>query len=197
MRIPAILFAISIHECAHAWTANYFGDPTAKMEGRITLNPIVHLDVLGAICFIFAGFGWGKPVPVNRYNLRNPVRDDMMISAAGPLSNFASAVVFALVFRAISPFVTGGEAPFVFWFVRKLCLAAIWMSVVLGVFNLIPIFPLDGSHVLKGLLPRRMVPALEQLERIGPVLLLVLIFTNIVSIIIGPVVSSVVRVLIG
>ena len=93
--IPAILYALTIHEYFHGWTANKFGDPTARLQGRLTLNPLAHIDIIGALCFIFAHFGWGKPVPVNPHNFRNPRRDNVIVSFAGPASNFVSAFYLA------------------------------------------------------------------------------------------------------
>ena len=97
----AILYALTIHEFFHAWTANKLGDPTAKMQGRLTLNPLAHLDPVGTICFIIAHFGWGKPVPVNPGYFKHPRRDDVLVSAAGPISNFVSALFFGLMFQVL------------------------------------------------------------------------------------------------
>ena len=98
---PGILFALTIHEYCHAWTANRLGDPTARLQGRLSLNPIAHLDLFGTICFVLAGFGWGKPVPVNPYNFKNPRKGDMLVSFAGPASNFISAFVLGIIFRLV------------------------------------------------------------------------------------------------
>ncbi len=196
----AILFAITIHEFAHAWTANYFGDPTARLEGRITLNPISHLDPLGVICFIFAGFGWGKPVPVNPYNLRHPVRDDMIISASGPISNLLAALCFGVIVRVVG---FQHEAESVQAIVFKLAYTGVKINVVLAVFNLIPLHPLDGSHVMRGLLPSSLAPAYESFSQAGPMVLLGLILLGqfggvpILSSILGPPVSFLTRLFTG
>ena len=171
--VPAILFALTIHEFFHAWTANKLGDPTARQLGRLTLNPIAHLDPLGVICFIFAHFGWGKPVPVNAANFRNPRRDNMFVSLAGPASNFISAFVFGLIFH----FMNGNVTPdsqfalpvFEFLFI------SIRINLFLAFFNLLPLYPLDGSHILKGLLPYRLLPKFDAISKYSPFVLLGLI----------------------
>ncbi len=173
----AILYALTIHEFFHAWTANKLGDPTAKMQGRLTLNPIAHLDPMGVICFIFAHFGWGKPVPVNPSYFKYPRRDDVLVSAAGPISNIVSALFFGIVFQILYMFM---EIP------QELAIVLILLTkinLMLAFFNFIPLYPLDGSHVLKGFLPRHMLPGYENLCRYGPPILLGLIllgnFTHI------------------
>lgn len=176
------LFALSIHECAHAWMADRCGDPTARYAGRITLNPLAHLDLMGTLCILFAPIGWGKPVPVNPYNLRNPRRDDILVSAAGPVSNFLMAFVCGIVFRVLV-LASGGvlpakEANFALWFLASLSLKGVLVACGLGVFNLVPLFPLDGSHILKGLLPTDLAVKYESLNPLMPVVLLILIFTG-------------------
>ena len=128
----AILYALTIHEFFHAWTANKLGDPTARMQGRLTLNPLAHLDPLGVICFIFAHFGWGKPVPVNPSYFKHPRRDDVLVSAAGPISNFASALLFGLIFQILYKFT--GVASDLFEVLKQL----IMINLILAVFNCIP-----------------------------------------------------------
>ena len=173
--IVVILFAITIHECAHAWSADRLGDATARLMGRVTLNPIAHLDPIGVLCFVFAGFGWGKPVPVNIYNLRHPRRDNMLVSAAGPLSNLIAAAAFGLVARLIEW--QGEVAPFMKLIWLFAC-NMVYMNVLLAVFNLIPVHPLEGSHVLEGLLPRSWADVYERLGANGPILLLILILAG-------------------
>lgn len=138
--LASVLIALTIHEFAHAWAANNLGDPTARLEGRMSLNPLAHLDPIGTLTLIFFGFGWGKPVPVDSYNLKNPRRDSALISLAGPGSNFILTLLLAginLVF------------PLPLYILRPL----MTINLGLGLFNLIPLAPLDGSKILIGLLP--------------------------------------------
>lgn len=135
--IVALLVAITIHEFSHAWTANYFGDPTAKNMRRITLNPIKHLDLYGTIFLLLAGFGWGKPVMVNPNNFKNPQLDNLTVSLAGPISNLLLATILGLLYRFID-FPTP---------VAEFLIIIIFFNLVLMIFNLIPIPPLDGSKI--------------------------------------------------
>ncbi len=183
---PGILFALTIHEYCHAWTANRLGDPTARLQGRLSLNPIAHLDLFGTICFVLAGFGWGKPVPVNPYNFKNPRKGDMLVSFAGPASNFISAFVLGIIFRLVYEF---GILPS---YLNMMLLFSIRISLLLAFFNLIPLFPLDGSHILKGLLPYEYVASYENLSRYSPFILLGLVIlgqqggVSILGSILGP-----------
>jgi Zn-dependent protease len=175
----AILYALTVHEFFHAWTANKLGDPTAKEQGRLTLNPIAHLDPVGTICFIFAHFGWGKPVPVNPDYFKNPRRDDVLVSAAGPISNFVSAFFFGIIFQVTYKY--GGDSSQFINDIRNLLLTIIQINLVLAIFNFIPLYPLDGSHILKGLLPRHMLPKYEVICRYSPFILLGLILVGNVA----------------
>lgn len=142
--IKAIVFivALTIHEFAHAYAADKLGDPTPRSYGRLTLNPLAHLDPLGTLAIIFIGFGWAKPVPFDAYNLRNPRRDSMLIALAGPLSNLLLAVVISVILQFISPSLV------------SLVLQYILLgNVSIAIFNLIPVFPLDGEKILGGILP--------------------------------------------
>jgi Zn-dependent protease len=169
--LPAIVIAITVHEFSHAWMANRLGDPTAMLEGRLTLNPMAHLDPIGTLCIFLAFFGWGKPVPVNTSNFKHPLRDDMFVSACGPISNFLTAflMAFLLKFLLRNHLLTPQS-----YFFDVLRLGMV-INLSLCFFNLIPLFPLDGSHILKGLLPRNMISEYEQLSHYGPFLLLGLI----------------------
>ena len=162
----AILYALTIHEFFHAWTANKLGDPTAKMQGRLTLNPLAHLDPVGTICFIIAHFGWGKPVPVNPGYFKHPRRDDVLVSAAGPISNFVSALFFGLIFQVLYKF--AAVSPDLFRVLEQLII----INLILAIFNCIPLYPLDGSHILKGFLPRNMLSGYESVCRYSPFILL-------------------------
>jgi Zn-dependent protease len=172
LAIPPLLFALCFHEFSHAWTAYRFGDPTAAAHGRLTLNPLRHLDPLGTLLLFMAGFGWARPVPVNPLNLRHPRRDMLWIAAAGPLSNLLLALISGVLLRVAIPYAgSGGIAHGV----ALLLLYSLQINLVLAVFNLIPLPPLDGSSVLKGLLPRDEAMAWARVERVGPVVLLVLV----------------------
>jgi Zn-dependent protease len=180
---PAILFALTVHEYFHAWTALRFGDPTARDLGRLTLNPLKHLDLFGTI-MMFASqfrFGWAKPVPVNPANLRNVRTADIWISAAGPLSNLGLGLIFGLIFRLILAMNMAVPDVVVFFLV-----VSVQINVSLAFFNLIPIFPLDGSHILRNLLPAKHGPLLDRLERVGPIILIALILTGGAWLVIGP-----------
>jgi Zn-dependent protease len=155
LKLPAILLAITVHEYAHGRASDRLGDPTARMAGRLTLNPLKHLDLMGFICLLLAGFGWAKPVPVNAAYFANPARDMMLSSAAGPVANLLAAVACGLLFDLV-----GGTGP-----VGQMLALGIYYNIVLCLFNLLPVPPLDGSHVLKGLLPRSLALALSRYDR--------------------------------
>jgi len=160
----SLLVAITIHEFSHAWMADYLGDPTARLAGRLKLNPLVHLDTFGLIFLLMFGFGWGKPVPFDPYNLKNPRRDAALISFAGPLSNFILACLLSLIIRLL-PF-----SPLNYFLIP-----IIYLNVILGLFNLIPISPLDGFKIIGGILPEEKAKEWYQLERYGMIFLLLLI----------------------
>jgi len=136
--IIALLAALTIHEFSHAWTANFFGDPTAKNHGRLTLNPIAHLDPLGTIFLLLAGFGWGKPVPIDPNNFKNPKLDNITVSLAGPISNLILAIFLGLIYRFFN-------LPLL---LEQFFALMIFFNLVLMIFNLLPIPPLDGSKIL-------------------------------------------------
>ena len=184
LKIPALLLAVTVHEVAHGLVADRLGDPTARLQGRLTLNPLPHLDPLGALAFVLVGFGWAKPVPVNARNLRRPVRDMACVAAAGPLSNFAMAfvglVLLVLVTRA------SGSA-FVLEPLAGLLRYVYAFNLGLAIFNLIPLPPLDGGHFLPYLLPRGSWTLLRQIEQYGPFLLLLLLMLGGTRYIVGPI----------
>jgi len=183
IKIPALLLAVTVHELAHGLVADRLGDPTARLQGRLTLNPIPHIDPLGALAFIIAGFGWAKPVPVNAYNLRHPIRDMALIAAAGPLSNFALAFAGLLAFRLLLPV----EAiPFVLVPLKQMIRFVFLFNVGLGVFNLIPLPPLDGGHFLPYFLPRASWGVLHQLEQYGPIILIVAVMSGATNYVVRP-----------
>jgi Zn-dependent protease len=191
---PAILFALTVHEFFHAWTALRFGDTTARDMGRLTLNPLAHLDFFGTLMMFLSGFrfGWAKPVPVNPFNLRNPRVADFWISAAGPLSNLGLGLIFGLLFRFVAVIeMQVPEAVVLFLFL------SVMINVSLAFFNLIPLYPLDGSHILRSILPESAGPTLDQMERISPFILIGLIVVGGFWIILGPFVAVVVYLFAG
>ncbi len=153
IRLPVVLLALTVHEFCHAYFAYRMGDPTAYRMGRVSLNPLRHLDPLGTICLIFAPIGWAKPVPINPLNFYHPSRGMLVATAAGPASNLLQAVLFGLALRGVIFWAEGatrGENPQVDQFVRVLtllCWFGVMINVGLAVFNLLPLFPLDGFHI--------------------------------------------------
>lgn len=185
-----LLLAVTIHEFSHAFAADRLGDPTARLLGRVTLNPFAHLDPVGTLAILLVGFGWGKPVPFDPFNLANPRRDAAIISFAGPLSNMALAVVLSILARII-------PAPF-----SLLIEPLVYINVMLALFNLIPVGPLDGFKIVTGLLPEQYAAQWEEMERYGMILLLLLLLPltprgSFVSIVLSPVLDFVLRLLLG
>ncbi len=183
-----MLASLTVHEWAHAWTADRLGDSTARMLGRVSFNPIVHIDLLGTVVLpllaIFSGLpilGWAKPVPVNTSRLGHPKRDFMIVAAAGPTSNIVMAIAAALAFRVLGGVEATGE-----FGAARLLVMAVQINVLLAVFNMLPIPPLDGGNVLAGLLPDRMAGLLYSLRSYGFIVLYALMLTGILSRLIMP-----------
>ncbi|GAI34115.1 unnamed protein product [marine sediment metagenome] len=165
----AITIALTVHEFAHAKVADMAGDPTPRMNGRVSLNPLDHYDPMGTTMILLFGIGWGKPVPINPAYFRNPRRDEILVSFAGPGSNFIMAILFAIPLR----FGLAGVYASAFHWV-------ILINLLLGFFNLIPIYPLDGSHILSNLLPVHLAQRLAYFyQRYGIMLLLLIIFFGV------------------
>ena len=174
---PPILIALTFHEYAHAYAAHRRGDDTAKQLGRLSLNPLRHLDPLGTLMIFLVHFGWAKPVPVNPLHLNNPRRDMLWIAAAGPLSNMVLALISGLLIRTLftiegTPDVHSGTA---MGLVIFMLIMSLKINLALAIFNILPIAPLDGSKILSGILPSGFAPIMRVLEHYGPFILIGLI----------------------
>ena len=189
---PPLLLALTVHEYAHGLVAFRFGDPTARDAGRLTLNPLKHLDPLGTIAFFFIKFGWAKPVPVNPNYFRNPKKDMLWVALAGPASNLLLAMAFALLAKAMRlvatflPYSTTAEA--ILLPVNAMLIAGVWINLVLCVINLMPIPPLDGGRIVTGLLPDRLAVVYLQLERYGFIILLALALSGVLGKVVLPII---------
>lgn len=188
-----LLFSLTVHESAHAWTAYRLGDPTAKLLGRVSLNPLVHIDPVGTILFPIIAFvtrlpliGWAKPVPVNQRQLRHPKRDYMLVAAAGPASNLLLAIVAAIVLRQL-PLITEDVANLdVSGPLAIITSQTIGINVLLAVFNMIPIPPLDGGNVLAGLLPGRLGDVFDYIRPYGFLIIYIMMLTGALGTLVGP-----------
>ena len=186
-----LLLSLTIHEAAHAWTADKLGDPTARVLGRVSLNPLVHIDWIGTVLLplvaIFSRLpliGWAKPVPVVLRNLRNPRRDFMIVAAAGPISNLLQAVVYALLFHAAAGAGDAdADAPSM---LRGILQLGVYINLLLAFFNLIPVPPLDGGNVMLGLLPPRLAVSFAQIRQFGFIILYALMLTGVARAFITP-----------
>jgi Zn-dependent protease len=185
IQIPVFLLALTIHEFAHGWLANRLGDPTARLQGRLTLNPLAHLDPIGTLAIVLIHFGWAKPVPVDYRNLKRPRRDMMLVAAAGPASNLLLAIACAFCYRMIPWAAAGLEWAWLLLPVRAMLRTGVWVNVILAVFNLLPIPPLDGSRVVSGFLPLRHAISYSRLEPYGFVIIFLLFFTGIMDPVFG------------
>ena len=175
--LPAVLLAVTVHEFAHAFVADRLGDPTPRQLGRLTLNPLAHLDVLGTLFFVLFFFGWARPVPVNPRNFANPRQGMLQVALAGPLANVTVAFAVGLVLKT-----QGLPGPL--W--GELAAMVVGINVVLAVFNLIPIPPLDGSRILEGLLPAEQAIAYRRIQPYGTIIILVLLYTGVIRQVLMP-----------
>jgi len=178
--IPGLIIAMSVHEYAHARTAVAFGDFTPKMMGRLTLNPAAHIDPIGLIMLLICQFGWAKPVMINPRNFKDPARDDILVSLAGPLSNLITAFLFLLLLLILRAHGVLSEGTLLVFSL------IVEYNIGFAIFNLIPVPPLDGSHVLVRLLPRDLAYKYASLERYSFLILVVMLMTPILSYILVP-----------
>jgi len=185
-RVPALLLAITVHEYAHGKMADRLGDPTPRYAGRLTLNPLAHLDPLGLLMLWLFRFGWAKPVPINPIHFRNRRQGLVLVSLAGPAANIITAFIILLLLQLW---------PGTGLITQQILSLAFIYNLYLAVFNLLPLPPLDGSKILQGILPGPQAYAYSQLEVYGPIILIVLIYFGVVGKILYPVVSFLARIL--
>lgn len=188
-----LIVSLSVHEAAHAWTADRLGDPTARLLGRLTLNPLAHIDWIGTVLFplvaLFSGFpllGWAKPVPVNWANLRSPRRDFAIVAAAGPISNLLLAVAGAVVVNLLLD-LRNIPSDDVARLVFMLLLQFVFLNVLLAVFNLLPVPPLDGGNILAGLVPESVARLIDAMRPWGFLILYALLFTGVLGSVVRPI----------
>lgn len=200
MLMPALL-AVTLHEVAHGYVADRFGDPTARLLGRLTLNPLKHLDPIGTLALIVFKFGWARPVPVNSRNLRNPKKDMIWVALAGPVTNLCLAVLSAFLMRLfllMQNSTTVGELSNIIEPLTLMAAFSLYINVILGLFNLIPIPPLDGGRILSAILPDKFTDLFNRLEYFGFIIILFVIFyTPLWSKVLQPLVALCVHVLAG
>jgi len=204
--IPAVLIAITFHEYSHGRAAYKLGDPTAAEAGRLTLNPLAHLDPIGTLMLLLFRFGWAKPVPVNFNRLHHPKRDMIYVSLAGPIANIVIAIIFALILKLSYYFIgqiTMAQGSSFFnllvtilrgWII--FLQTGVIINLALAIFNLIPVPPLDGSKILLGLLPYSLAYKYAKLESYGPILLLILVLSGIIGKVLFPIVFFIFRLLV-
>jgi len=192
---PPLLFALTFHELAHGYVAWSLGDPTAKNAGRLTMNPLKHLDPLGVIAFIIMKIGWAKPVPINPVYFRDPRKGMLLVALAGPGANLLLAIISAVLLKIL--LLVQVLPMFILKPVANMLVASVWINIMLAVFNCLPIPPLDGSKVLMGVLPRDMARSYEKLEPFGFILLLFLFYIGLLSKVLMPIISFANNLLLG
>jgi Zn-dependent protease len=190
---PPILFALTLHEFAHGYVAYRFGDPTARAAGRLTLNPVKHLDPIGTLAFFFINIGWARPVPVNPNYFKNPKQDMLWVALAGPVTNLAIAVISALLAKGVSLlsifFQESNLMMYNLGIFYEILRASVWINLVLCIFNFLPIPPLDGSRILTGILPIDLARSYLKYEKYGFILILILAFSGLLSKAISPIID--------
>lgn len=199
----ALVIAITIHEFSHAYSADRLGDPTPRLQGRLTLNPLAHLDPLGTLMLLIARFGWGKPVVFDPFNLRHPRRDAAIISFAGPLSNLLTATFCAVLLQILLQYrlaLLGNSLGIAVYALMGILRPIIILNVVLAIFNLVPIHPLDGFKIVGGILPKEYAQQWYELEPYGMIFLIFLIFpifggSSPISNIISPIINGILTIL--
>ena len=187
LTLPGLVLALTVHEYSHARASDRLGDPTPEQQGRLTLNPLAHMDPMGTICLLFGGFGWGKPVEINPSYYRNPARDSAIVSAAGPISNFILAFIMFLIMTLMEKFC---QTPaLVLSVIYTVVYLAAYINLGLGLFNLLPFPPLDGSKILRYFLKGKAYEFMYNLERYSTIIILVLFISKLPSMILGPLVD--------
>lgn len=202
MLVPALL-AIMMHEVSHGYMAERFGDPTARLLGRLNLNPFKHLDPIGSIAVFIFGFGWAKPVPVNPSNFRRPRKDMIWVALAGPMTNLLLALFSALLLRILGWFDPASSTDAGLFMqmltpLKMMVAFSLYINVLLAVFNLLPVPPLDGGRILMGFVPDVYAAALSRLEPFGLILIVLLVFfTNLWSVVLAPIINFLVLLMAG
>ncbi|MDD6308780.1 MAG: site-2 protease family protein [Clostridia bacterium] len=179
LRIPIVLLAITVHECAHGYVAYLLGDHTAKQSGRLSLNPLHHMDLMGTICMLVVGFGWARPVPVNPHYFKNPKGGMSLVGLAGPVSNFLMSIFFAVLYGVVLRYARDNGT--ITWFFLSLFQMGMVLNLQLGLFNLIPFPPLDGSKILAYFLPNKWYYKLMMYERYAMPILMILLFLGVLD----------------
>ncbi len=200
LAIPGVIIAMTFHEFAHAWAANKLGDDTPRAQGRLNLNPLSHIDPIGIVLLLFAGFGWGKPVEINSNNFNRKVsirQGNAIVAAAGPIMNFILAILYSIVYGLIIKFNPSFLVTEAGQIVINMLGSIITMNVGLGVFNLIPLPPLDGSKIIVAFLPKNMRDWFESNEKILYIIFLIIWITPIVQLIVSPLIGAVEKALIS
>ncbi len=196
---PPLLLAVTLHEFAHGWVADKLGDPTPRFMGRLTLNPLKHLDLMGTLAFILTRMiGWAKPVPVNPRNFKDPYKAMLWVALAGPLTNLFLASVSAILLKFLLLFSLSSSLGNVVWVpLFHMLQFSVQINVGLAIFNLIPLPPLDGGRILAGILPRDKALSFSRIEPYGPLILIFLIFSNILNYTLIPIIITTTRLLLG